>query len=61
LGECFQWAALVKITEVTHFGATFYCRKSHELIVTTKLVGRHFGPFFTNSSGHPGAELTQPL
>jgi hypothetical protein len=35
------------------FWAIFFHGKSYALILTKK-VGQHFGPFFTNSSGHPG-------
>jgi hypothetical protein len=41
-----------KITEVAHiFGVLFPREKL--FIFFYKCVGTHFGPFFTNSSGHP--------
>jgi hypothetical protein len=37
-----------------YFGATFFHGKIFALILAKKWIRLHFGPFFTNSSGHPG-------
>jgi hypothetical protein len=53
MDECFLWASILKITEAAHILATLFHRYDHALVLTQKCFGQHFGPFFTNSSGHP--------
>jgi hypothetical protein len=53
IGQLFSLGNVLKI----HFLATFVHGKSFVLILIKKRVWSHLGMiFFTNASGHPGAE-----
>jgi hypothetical protein len=44
----------IKIAEVAqNLGRPFFLSIDYVSILTKKIVRLHFGPFFTNSSGHP--------
>jgi hypothetical protein len=59
IGRLFTLGSGLKITEVEHIFElpTFFHGASYAFILSKNGLGSILGDFFTNSSGHPGADI----